>query len=191
MSRGLGRLLRSPTVFEDTVKTICTTNVQWGGTRSMVRRLVRALGDPGPPATDGSHRAFPTPRAIAAAGDVVLKEAGLGYRARYVHELAERVESGELDLESLNDRRVSTEEVEGCLRGISGVGSYASATLLMLLGRYERLALDSVFRGFVTERYFAGRRPTDSEAAAVYAEWGEWKYLAYWFDLWRGTEENL
>ena len=37
INRGVGRLLRSPTVFEDLVKVICTTNVQWGGTKRMVR----------------------------------------------------------------------------------------------------------------------------------------------------------
>src|SRR5260370_39597849 len=28
---GAGRMVRSPTVFEDVVKTICTTNPSWGG----------------------------------------------------------------------------------------------------------------------------------------------------------------
>ena len=35
-----GRLLRSPTVFEDLVKTICTTNCSWSLTRSMVSNIV-------------------------------------------------------------------------------------------------------------------------------------------------------
>ena len=30
--RGAGRMLRSPTVFEDVVKTVCTTNCAWSGT---------------------------------------------------------------------------------------------------------------------------------------------------------------
>jgi 3-methyladenine DNA glycosylase/8-oxoguanine DNA glycosylase len=38
---GTGHLLRSPTVFEDLVKVICTTNIQWSGTKRMVRELVR------------------------------------------------------------------------------------------------------------------------------------------------------
>ena len=32
---GAGRMLRAPTVFEDVVKTICTTNTSWSGTRKM------------------------------------------------------------------------------------------------------------------------------------------------------------
>src|SRR6188474_2623173 len=40
---GAGRLLRSPTVFEDLVKTLCTTNCSWGLTKNMVSNLVDAL----------------------------------------------------------------------------------------------------------------------------------------------------
>ena len=40
---GAGRLLRSPTVFEDLVKTICTTNTTWSSTRRMVSALVDVL----------------------------------------------------------------------------------------------------------------------------------------------------
>ena len=37
---GAGRMLRSPTVFEDLVKTICTTNCTWSATERMVGALV-------------------------------------------------------------------------------------------------------------------------------------------------------
>jgi 3-methyladenine DNA glycosylase/8-oxoguanine DNA glycosylase len=193
-SHGLGRLLRSPTVFEDVVKTICTTNVQWGGTKAMVRGLVQRLGQPGPRSgTDDRSfpNSFPTPGAIAAADGRALDEARLGYRSPYVRELAERVAGGELDLEELRDRGAATEEVRQALLDIKGVGPYAAATLLMLLGRYDHLAVDSVFRTFVSRRYFGGRRPSDREAEKVYAGWGQWKYLGYWFDLWQGTDEAV
>lgn len=192
---GLGRLLRSPTVFEDTVKTICTTNVRWGGTKRMVRELVEAYGDAAPGAAappPGPGRAFPTPRAIAEVSEGAFAgSVGLGYRAPYVHELARRVASGELDLEALARSERPTDELERELRELKGVGPYAAATLLMLIGRYDVLAVDSVFRGFVTERYFDGRAPSDDEARAVYADWGRWRFLAYWFDLWQGAAEEL
>ena len=41
---GAGRLLRSPTVFEDLVKMICTTNCSWALTDKMVTGLVENLG---------------------------------------------------------------------------------------------------------------------------------------------------
>src|SRR5687767_15382586 len=61
--RRAGRLLRSATVFEDLVKTICTTNCSWGLTKSMVSNLVEKLGTP----AAGGKKAFPTPAAMAAA----------------------------------------------------------------------------------------------------------------------------
>ncbi len=39
-----GRLLRSRTVWEDLVKTLCTTNCSWSLTKSMTRNLVEKLG---------------------------------------------------------------------------------------------------------------------------------------------------
>ncbi len=197
-SLGLGRLLRSPTVFEDAVKTICTTNVQWGGTKAMVGGLVRHLGEPGPLSApdrergeDARPNSFPTPAAIAAAEGRTLDAARLGYRAPYIRELAERVATGDLDLEEFCATEPSTEEIRRSLLDIRGVGPYAAATLLMLLGRYDHLAVDTVYRAFVSERYFAGRRPSGREAEDVYAEWGRWKYLAYWFDLWQGMDERV
>ena len=192
-SRGLGRLLRSPTLFEDVIKTICTTNIQWGGTRAMVRQLVQDLGEAGPASGgDGAFSsAFPTPARLAKADTAELQTARLGYRAPYVKELAERVVSGDLDLSALEDEHRSTGEVRKALLEIKGVGPYAAATLLMLLGRYDHLAIDSVYRTFVSERYFEGRRPSDAEAAAVYEDWGRWRYLGYWFDLWQGAEEDV
>ncbi|HEX6398998.1 MAG TPA: hypothetical protein VF108_00835, partial [Actinomycetota bacterium] len=43
---GAGRMLRSPTVFEDVVKTVCTTNCAWSATVRMVDALVTHLGEP-------------------------------------------------------------------------------------------------------------------------------------------------
>ena len=60
---GAGRMLRAPTVFEDVVKTICTTNTAWSGTRKMTAALVDNLGREAP----GGKRTFPTPAAMAAA----------------------------------------------------------------------------------------------------------------------------
>ncbi|MDZ7739066.1 MAG: hypothetical protein U5K32_08390 [Bacteroidales bacterium] len=61
--RAQGRLLRSPSLFEDTVKTILTTNTSWGGTIRMVEGLVSEFGTPLP--ADPARRAFPTPEQVA------------------------------------------------------------------------------------------------------------------------------
>src|SRR5262252_1068830 len=58
---GAGRLLRAPTVFEDLVKMVCTTNCSWALTEVMVNQLVHNLGRK----TGDGRRSFPTPEAMA------------------------------------------------------------------------------------------------------------------------------
>ena len=55
--------MRAPSVFEDVVKTICTTNCAWSATERMVSALVEHLGEPasGAAPTGPYGRAFPTP----------------------------------------------------------------------------------------------------------------------------------
>ena len=180
---GRGRLLRSPTLFEDTVKTIATTNTQWGGTKRMISALVDALGEPLP--GDPTRRAFPTPQAMAdAPPEIFTHIARFGYRGPYVAELARRVAAGELDLEGLLHSDQPTADLKKELMTIRGIGPYAAATLLMLMGRYDEIAYDTVFRDFVSARYFGGERPPPGVMTAVYDDWGAWRYLAYWLELW-------
>src|SRR6476619_3098976 len=63
---GAGRMLQGPTVFEDVVKTVCTTNCTWSATVRMVDALVGTLGVPAVRAPE--RRTFPTPQAMAQAG---------------------------------------------------------------------------------------------------------------------------
>jgi 3-methyladenine DNA glycosylase/8-oxoguanine DNA glycosylase len=178
---GSGRLLRCPTLFEDIIYTLCTTNITWSGTIRMVDQLTAQLGEP--LADLPEWRAFPTPEAIAAAGTDKLKQViGLGYRSTYVWELAMAIAEGRLDLQSFEDPTLSTEALYESLRQIKGVGPYAAATLLMILGRYEYLAIDTELRTFVSKKYFAGQPASDTQIRSIYDPWGRWQYLAYWFD---------
>src|SRR3954470_5499252 len=93
---GAGRFLRSPTVFEDLVKTICTTNCTWAATQRMVGALVSELGAPAEDAPE--RRTFPTPAAMAEAGDdFYAGVAKTGYRGAYLRIVAADVAEGRLD----------------------------------------------------------------------------------------------
>ncbi|GIK39344.1 MAG: hypothetical protein BroJett011_31770 [Chloroflexota bacterium] len=178
---GGGRLLRCPTLFEDIVYTLCTTNITWAGTKRLVERLTALLGEPFPGRDE--WRAFPTPAAITAAGPEVLRqEIRLGYRSGYIWELASAVAEGRLDLSTLEDPALPTAELMRRLRQIKGVGPYAAATLLMILGRYEHLAVDTELVSHVSKKYFGGQPAGEAEMRGIYAPWGRWQYLAYWFD---------
>jgi 3-methyladenine DNA glycosylase/8-oxoguanine DNA glycosylase len=147
----------------------------------MVDRLVTTLGEALP--GDQEWRAFPTPEAVALAGEKFLvEEVRLGYRSHYLWQLATQVVEGHLDIQALEDPALPIKDLRRALLGIKGVGSYAAATLLMILGRYDELAIDTQMHAFVAQKYFAGQRVSEAQIRALYAPWGRWQYLAYWFD---------
>jgi 3-methyladenine DNA glycosylase/8-oxoguanine DNA glycosylase len=181
VAHGAGRMLRSPTVFEDVVKTVCTTNCSWALTTKMTTALVEHLGDYAP---DG-RRAFPSATAMAAADESFYREvARTGYRAPYFRELARSVAAGEVDLEALTDPELPDDEVEARLLALPGIGPYGAAhVMLTSLGRYSRLVLDSWTRP--TYAKLAGRKTKDATIERRFRRYGEWAGLAFWLYLTR------
>jgi len=178
--RGDGRLLRAPTLFEDVVKMICTTNCTWGQTRAMVQRLVESYGSADPVA----GRSFPRPDQMASGSESSFdRKVRAGYRSRYLYQIANDVASGAVDLESWRRERTSGEELARRLRSLPGVGPYAAAGLQTLLGRYDRLAIDTASRKMFAERHRRGRKAPDSAIEKHYARYGEYRGLALWVEL--------
>ncbi|MBI3648110.1 MAG: Fe-S cluster assembly protein HesB [Actinobacteria bacterium] len=181
---GAGRMLRSPTVFEDVVKTICTTNCSWALTVKMVNAMVSELGDP-PVGAAGEPlaRAFPTPEAMASRPESFYREVvRAGYRAPFFVTLSRAVASGELDLEALG--RASPEEfpdaeMERRLLALAGVGPYAAAHIMMTLGRDSRLILDSWSRPKYA-RILGRRSVKDSAIERRFRRYGDHAGLAFW-----------
>jgi N-glycosylase/DNA lyase len=189
--KGAGRMVRSPTVFEDVVKTICTTNTSWGGTTRMVNALVEHLGQkaPGAPPAGPYGRAFPTSEAMAVAPDRFYKKvAGAGYRGPYLKTLAKDVASGRVELESLARRsreELPDDEVAAQLLALPGVGPYAAAHIMLMLGRYDRLILDSWTRPTYA-RLVGKKRPiSDRTMERRFKRYGRYAGLAFWLFLTR------
>jgi 3-methyladenine DNA glycosylase/8-oxoguanine DNA glycosylase len=179
---GKGRLLRSPGLFEDMVKVILTTNVQWGGTRRMVRELVEQFGEPFP--SDSALKAFPQAQAMAALPfEDFQSRVRLGYRAAYIYQLACVFSQKPDCYAKFIDMEIPSAEIKKDLLAIKGIGNYAAASILMLLGRYDEIPVDSVFQQLMEKKYFPDRDFELKEALAIYEKWGRWQYLAYWFDL--------
>jgi N-glycosylase/DNA lyase len=185
---GAGRMVRSPTVFEDVVKTICTTNCAWSATVRMVSAIVAELGEPavGAPAAGPRGRAFPTPLAMAEAGEHFYRDvARAGYRGAYLLALARAVAAGDLDLEDLGRRPaddLADEELEARLLELPGVGPYAAAHIMMTLGRYHRLILDSWTRPTYAKK--TGRRgASDAAIERRFRRYGPYAGLAFWLFL--------
>lgn len=195
---GHGRVMRSPTLFEDVVKTVTSCNVQWTSTIHMNRRLCEVLGrpvksrrrdDPLP-----TH-AFPSAAKLARTKPETLRRrCRLGYRDKRLVELARlfaprRGETG-IDAAWLEDPATSDDDVHAVLLTLPGIGPYAAANIMQLLGRYGRLPLDSesVRHG----RTVLGFEGTDArimrQVDAHFAPFGDQKFRSYWFELWTDYE---
>ena len=185
--RGAGRLLRSPTVFEDAVKTLCTTNCSWALTRAMTRNLVELLGEPSP----CGGRTFPTSEAMAAQPESFFRErVRAGYRAGALRTLAHDVATGALDVESWRASSLATDALADRIQALSGFGPYATEHLLRLLGRYDHLALDSWTRAKLARLRGKRRLPSDAAFRRWYAPYGDHAGLAMWLEVtadWHGA----
>jgi 3-methyladenine DNA glycosylase/8-oxoguanine DNA glycosylase len=180
---GAGRMLRTPTVFEAAVKTVCTTNCAWSATIRMVTALVEHLGER---AVGGRARAFPTAEAMAAADEAFYRDVvRAGYRAAYLRTLAAGVGDGAIELEELGDPEsdVPDEEVAARLLALPGIGPYGTAHMMMLLGRHSRLILDSWTRPKYAR--VNGRKAADATIERRFRRYGRYAGLAFWLYLTR------
>ena len=170
-----GRLVRSPTVWEDLVKTMCTTNCSWGLTKSMVRNLVDKVG---------TNQAFPTAAAMAAMDEAFYREEiRAGYRSPFFVELAQKVAAGDLDPQTWLASDMPTPELKKEMKKVKGVGDYAAENLLKLVGRYDGLALDSFLRGQFYKTHNKEKVCPDKKIERHYKKYGQWRGLVIWCDM--------
>ncbi len=185
-SAGFGRMFRSPTLFEDIIKTITGCNVTWTNTRTMNRLLCQHVG----------KRGFPTPQHLAKWSPEDLKAAcKVGYRAERMIRLARDVVDGRLDLDWFEHPDRTTDELYRALLAIHGLGPYAAANLLQLLGHYDRVAIDTETYRHYCKTYDVPR-PKDPtklhpRIIAHYSRYAPYDFLAYWFELWVGYEDAI
>ena len=173
---GQGRMLRSPTLWEDVVKVIATTNTTWAQTIAMTGRIVAAVG------TEG--KAFPTAAQIAAISlEEFAVKARMGYRDAYVHAVASAIAGGSLDLEAWQSEALPAADLRKRLLGLPGIGPYGAACLLLYLGKPEHVNSDSVARAALAQEL--GRPVTDKEVHAFFEAHGEWRGLIYNFYPWK------
>jgi 3-methyladenine DNA glycosylase/8-oxoguanine DNA glycosylase len=174
---GGGRLLRSPTVWEDLARMLATTNCSWSLTRAMLTRLVDTLGAEGP----AGERAFPTRAAVVGAGESYLRDVvRAGYRAASFVALAATDEP----VETWYDSPLSDEELGAAIVRLRGFGPYAADGLLGVLGRPRGLAIDAWVRVKLPQ-VLGLEAMTDVEIRERYAPLGRWGGAALWLELTR------
>jgi 3-methyladenine DNA glycosylase/8-oxoguanine DNA glycosylase len=178
---GAGRMLVSPTVWEDLAKTLLTTNTTWRMTRDMNARLVTL----GPTDAQGRHT-FPMPQEVAALSPEALNaHVRAGYRGASLHTLALNIAESRLDTERWRDPALDAQTVYSEIIALKGFGPYATGAMMRLIGHFDALGLDSVCRATFRDLWNGGNPATDKEIAAHYAPFGRWRGLAVWMDVMR------
>lgn len=155
---GTGRVLRTPTIWQDVVGALAQVRSSYLGAQARMRALV---GD-GP---------FPTPAEVA--GRVMLP--GWGLREPWLRVLAGAVDTGAVDLERWLDPQLDDVAAHEQLLALPGVGRFTAAQLMPLLGRPRPMVLD----GWLRTRLGGA---DDAVLAARYAPAGRWAGTAAWLD---------
>src|SRR5437763_1706155 len=127
------------------------------------------------------------PNEIAADGTLLRTALTAGGGAWLVDLTSDGVGRARLGVEALRDPALPDQEVADRLLQIAGVGPYAMAHMMMLLGRYQRLILDSWTRP--KYRRVSGRqRITDKGMERAFRRYRQFAGLAFWLML---TEDWL
>lgn len=180
---GRARLFRSPTLFEDIIKTVTSCNVAWPSTINMNARLCEVLGGRSP---SGGH-AFPTPAKLARTRPATLRSrCRVGYRDQRIIDLARLYNKAHIDEAWLTDTSTPDDDAFEFLLTLPGIGPYAAGNIMQLLGRFSRLALDteSVRHGKTVLGYTGTDREILKQLEAHYEPFGDHKFRSYWFELW-------
>lgn len=178
---GAGRLCRSPSFFEDVIKTVTSCNVAWTSTIIMNQRLCHVVGQGG---------AFPTPQRLAKTRANTLRaRCSVGYRDQRIVDLAKRFATpanrGGVDVAWFEDPSTPDDAIHEKLLDWPGIGPYAAANIMQLLGRYARLPLDSesVRHGKSILGFTGSDAQVMKQVKAHFDPFGVHAFRSYWFEL--------
>lgn len=180
---GRARLFRSPTLFEDVLKTVTSCNVTWPGTVQMNRRLCEVIGKQSP----SGLLTFPTPAALARTRPQTLRSrCRVGYRDLRIIELARMFAKNAPEVRIIENPSTPDDLLHETLLSLPGVGPYAAANIMQLLGRYSRLPLDteSVRHGRSVLGYTGSSKQVMKRVHEHFAPFASHAFRSYWFEMW-------
>jgi N-glycosylase/DNA lyase len=150
------RILRQPQ-WECLATFITSSLKQVAHIRQISFTLRERFGTPVTSAAGTKLWTYPTPAALAAAGEAALRQCGLGYRARFLHQTASLIAHGQFDLEAvaaLDDEAALLKLCE-----LPGVGpKIAQCALLFSFERLGVFPIDVWIERALRELYFPRSR---------------------------------
>jgi DNA-3-methyladenine glycosylase II len=172
---------RTATVYEALIIAFTEQQISLRIAMVFQRRIIERYGKP-LQYGDFAFHSFPSPAALAAADTEELRGLGLSRnKADFITSLSKRVDSGELDLESL--KRMPTGKAREALQCIHGVGEWTSDYVLVRgLGRTEMVPYDDLgTQDSVGLYYKGGVRATRGEVEEILGRFGQHAGLANYY----------
>lgn len=176
-SRGI-RILR-----QDKWEALCSFIVSQNNNIPRIKKIISAMCEKYGEPIDGGFD-FPSPKALSDAGEEALFALKTGFRAKYIHDAASKVSSGEVLLSDV-EKAESYEAAEKILLSVKGVGAkVAACTLLFGYARYDAFPVD-VWIKRVLEKHFS--KDFDYHTFGKYAGLAQ-QYLFY-FERYLGGKD--
>ncbi|XP_024973787.1 uncharacterized protein LOC112512158 [Cynara cardunculus var. scolymus] len=195
--RGFGRLFRNPSLFEDVVKSLLLCGCRFQRSLEMAKGLCKLQKWLGKKCKWGN---FPSAQELAnlESEELLRNKCKLGYRAGLVMCLAKAVADGEiklLDYELDNMQLGDEESMFQKLKTIKGFGDFVTCNVLMCMGFYDRIPIDSEtirhIKQVIHQRKECQRKNIKAMVKEIYDKYAPFQTLAYWLELVEYYENNL
>jgi N-glycosylase/DNA lyase len=143
------------------------------------KKLCQKWGDPVRIGERGTIiHTFPSADRLARCSETELRSCGMGFRAPYLLCAAQKVASGQLDLELL--KKLSLQEARARLMELHGVGrKIADCVLLFSLGHSEAFPVDTWILKVLMKVYFSKKRKVHSKKLIEFTETYFGPYAGY------------
>ncbi|VVS91136.1 DNA glycosylase family protein [Desulfoluna spongiiphila] len=175
VTEGAGRLLIAPTVWENAVKALLTTNCSWALTRKMAEKICSdSFTGPAP----SGRCPFPSPAEVNRYSAEEIKSlAPVGYRGAYLKALAHYFVATPGFEALLSGGTLRQAEARERISALKGFGEYARIHLMTLLGFYGEIPVDSVVRGYMKAVHGVTDIPSFLETQ--YGDWGAYRWWKF------------
>lgn len=163
------RILRQP-LWECLATFITSSLKQVPHIRKISLTLRERFGVPLPRVMVGAPMlyGYPSPQALAEAGEAALRECGLGYRAAFLHRAAVDMAAGRVNAAMLAQQ--SDDAARATLMQLHGVGEkIANCVLLFACERLAAFPIDVWIERVLHQLYFARKRRRTAEQIKKFA----------------------